>query len=90
MSHPAENDAPHPVLIDEVGDSYVDGLRTERAHAVERGDADRVADVDAELAAVGGSVPSQVELEGDPVETADDVGHVETAVPPKARRSRKS
>lgn len=90
MSHPAENDAPHPVLIVEVGDSYIDGLRTERSHAVERGDTARVADVDAELAAVGGSVPSQVELEGDPVETADDPSAPEQAVPAKAKRARKS
>lgn len=102
MSHPAENDAPHPALIDEVGDSYIAGLETERAHAVERGDADRVADVDAELERVGASVPAQVEqvgeavdeqrveVEGDTlVETAEESAPVEKAVPSKPRRSRK-
>lgn len=78
MSHPAEKDAAHPVLIVEKGDSYIDGLRKERAGYETRGLADRVKEVDAELARVGGEV-----------ETADAEELPETATPTKPRARKK-
>lgn len=89
MSHPGEVDAPHPVLDDERGSSYVEALEAERAGYLERGLDDRAAQVDAELARErGGAVPVASVEAGEP-ETAEESDPVETAVPAKAKRARK-
>lgn len=85
MGHPAEKDADHPTLVDEVGDSYEQALEAEKAGYLERGLPDRAAQVDDELTRVRCGAPVPVE-----VETADEAAPVEQAVPAKAKRTRKS
>lgn len=86
MSHPAENDAAHPVLDDEVGQSYAEALEVEKAGYEARGLPGRAAQVEAELARV--TAPAAPVDAGEP-ETADESAPVETAVPAKAKRTRK-